>query len=243
MEGLGELIRSGHYDEARRRLLLGEEGDADGLAALLELRDWLRLKEYREARRVLRQEADLLGAYLDPARVEEALEAFEAEQEARIRPYTEDPHLGAEAWTTLGLIWVRTGRREEAHRAFEEALQRDPGHFRAKTNLANLALEAGETDRAIALYQEVLKQHPDYPLAHHNLGAAYRKKGQFDKAVYHLKRGQRLQMQPPTRPPRPPVPGSVGLPERRPWLGGWTRRWWLWLGVGVLLYWWLGRSP
>ncbi|RDI96258.1 tetratricopeptide repeat protein [Meiothermus sp. QL-1] len=234
MEALEDLIRAGRYDEARKRLLSGEAGDAEGLAVLIELRDWLRLKAYEKARRVLQQDGELVAGYLDLAGFHKALEALEAGDEAQLRLLLEDPHLGAEAWTALGLLRIRAGQREEARAAFEEALRRDPGHFRAKTNLANLALEAGQIDQAIALYQEVLKQHPDYPLAHHNLGAAYRRKGQFDKAVYHLKRGQRLEMQPPARPP-------TLTPLPRPPTLGWARRWWLWLAILVLLLWWAGR--
>jgi tetratricopeptide (TPR) repeat protein len=91
-----------------------------------------------------------------------------------------------------------------------------------------MTLEAGQTDEAIRMYTEALKLNPEYALAHHNLGAAYRKKGQIDKSVYHIKRGQRLQM-----------PGSAAplpLPERRPLLGSFGRRWWLWLAVIVAVY-------
>jgi len=236
-----ELIKLGRYEEARARILAGEGGHAEALAVLLELRDWLRLKEYERAQKVLEQDGDLIAGYLDLERARAAIRAFESEDESQIAAYLQDPHLGAEAWATLGLIQIMRGQREEARQAFEAALQADPRHFRAKTNLANLALEAGQTDEAIRLYQEVLKLNPEYALAHHNLGAAYRKKGQIDKAVYHIKQGQRLQMRPPVRPPRAPVPGaSLPLPERKPLLG---RRWWLWLLVIVLAYWLLNRQP
>ena len=236
-----ELIKLGRYEEARARILAGEGGHAEALAVLLELRDWLYLKEYERARRVLEQDGELIEDYLDTGRAKAAIRAFESEDESQIAAYLQDPHLGAEAWATLGLIQVMRGKREEARRAFEAALKADPRHFRAKTNLANLVLEAGQTDEAIRLYQEVLKLNPEYALAHHNLGAAYRKRGQIDKAVYHIKQGQRLQMRPPVRPPRAPVPGaSLPLPERKPLLG---RRWWLWLLVIVLAYWLLNRQP
>ncbi len=243
MEDLDQVIRLGRYDEARKRILAGEEGNADGLAVLLELRDWLRLKEYGQAQKLLEQDGDLITGYLDVSQAKAALEAFDSEDPSQIADYLEDPHLGAEAWTALGLARIRSGRREEAQQAFEAALQADPGHYRAKTNLASMILEAGHTDEAIQMYEEVLRINPEYALAHHNLGAAYRRKGQIDKSVYHIKRGQRLQMRPAARPARSIVPGAPALPtmpERRPLLGG---RWWLWLIVIAVVYWLFSRQP
>lgn len=245
MEELDQLIRAGRYEEARSRILAGEEGNADGLAVLLELRDWLRLKEYGKAQKLLEQDGDLVAGYLDVSEAKVAIEAFDSEDESKITAYLDHPHLGAEAWAALGLAYIRRDDRERAKQAFEAALQADPRHFRVKTNLANLSLEAGLTDEAIRMYEEVLKLNPEYALAHHNLGAAYRKKGQIDKSVYHIKRGQRLQMRPAARPPRPIVPGATPLPmpERRPFLGSFGNRWWLWLLVIVVVYLLLNRQP
>jgi len=238
---VNELIKLGRYEEARARILAGEGGHAEALAVLLELRDWLRLKEYERAQKVLEQDGDLVAGYLDLERARAAIRAFETEDESQVVAYLQDPHLGGEAWAVLGLIHIRRGDRAQAGRAFKAALQTDPRHFRAKTNLANLALEAGQTDEAIRLYQEALKLNPEYALAHHNLGAAYRKKGQIDKAVYHIKQGQRLQMRPVARPPRSYVPGNpLPMPERRPLSSG---RWWLWLLLIGLALWLLGRQP
>lgn len=246
MEELDQVIRSGRYEEARSRILSGEEGNADGLAVLLELRDWLRLKEYGKAQKLLEQDGDSIAGYLDVSQAKAAIEAFDMEDESTIASYLEDAHLGAEAWAALGLVRIRSGNREEAQQAFDTALLRDPGHYRVKTNLANMTLEAGQTDQAIRMYEEVLKLNPEYALAHHNLGAAYRKKGQIDKSVYHIKRGQRLQMRPAARPPRSIVLGSsapLPMPERRPFLGSFGNRWWLWLIVIVVVYLLLNRQP
>ena len=62
---MDELIRSGHYDQARAQMLAGATGNADALAVILELRDWLRLKEYEKARKLLKQDADLAADYLN----------------------------------------------------------------------------------------------------------------------------------------------------------------------------------
>jgi len=238
---MNELIKTGRYDEARARLLAGEGGDADGLAVLLELRDWLRLKEYARARKVLRQEGTWLEPYLQIEQAQAALTAFEGQDEAALSAYLEDPHLGAEAWCCLGLLRVRRGDLEGGRVAFEQALLRDKGHFRAKTNLANLLQEEGKLGEAIAAYQEVLQLNPDYALAHHNLGAAYRKQGDLSKSVYHVKRAQRLQLRPPARVPRDrATPGEANPLPRPSWvgLGG---RWWVWLLVIAAAYFLLHR--
>jgi tetratricopeptide (TPR) repeat protein len=234
---MDELIKTGRYDEARAKLLAGEGGDADGLAVLLELRDWLRLKEYTRARKVLRQEETWLEPYLEPGRAQAALAAFEGEDEAALTPYLDDPHLGAEAWCCLGLLRVRRGDTAGGRAAFETALARDKGHFRAKTNLANLLQEEGRLGEAIAAYQEVLHLNPDYALAHHNLGAAYRKQGNLSKSVYHVKRAQRLQMRPPARVSRERSGPDEANPLPRPGGAGLGGRWWVWLlGIAVAYF-------
>ena len=228
-----ELLKTGQYEEARLRLRAGEGSDQEvaSLEALLEVRDALREKRYAQVQKILERDADLLSAYLDLEGARRALEDFDREDPSRIRPYTDDPHLGAEAWTVLGVIRVRSGDKAGAKAAFEEALRRDGGHYRAKTNLGNLALEAGQVDEAIRTYQEVLKQNENYSHAHHNLGAAYRKKGQLDKSVYHIKRAQRLMFlggaARASGSSRWPLPGNLG------------QRWWIWLilivGIWFLL--------
>lgn len=233
-----ELLKAGRYEEARLRLRAGE-GSAQEVAsfeALLELRGALREKQYTQVQKILGRDADLLAPYLNVEAVHRALEAFEGEDPALIQPYTDDPHLGAEAWVVLGVLRIRSGDRAGAKAAFEEALRRDGGHYRAKTNLGNLALEAGQVDEAIRIYQEVPKQHENYGHAHHNLGAAYRKKGQLDKSVYHIKRAQRLMFL-----------GGGASPSRsspqapRPLLSNLGQRWWIWLIVIVVVWFLLRR--
>lgn len=231
-----ELIKSGKYDEARARILAGAAGDADALAVLLEIRDWLRAKEYDRVRKLLERDGDLVQGYLEPAQVQAALQAFEAEDPQALSPYLDDPHLGAEAWCVLGLLRIKAGDPDGANQAFEQALARDPGHFRAKTNQANLLQEMGRVDEAIAIYQDVLKTNPDFALAHHNLGAAYRKKGQLDKSVHHVKRAQRLQLRPPARPQRGAGSASDSNPLPRSSMAGWAGRWWVWVILIVVAY-------
>jgi tetratricopeptide (TPR) repeat protein len=236
-----ELLKTGRYEEARLRLRAGE-GSAQEVASfevLLELRDALREKQYTQAQKILGRDTDLLAPYLNIEAVHRALEAFEGEDPALIQPYTDDPHLGAEAWAVLGVMRIRSGDPSGAKDAFEEALRRDGGHYRAKTNLGNLALEAGQVDEAIRIYEEVLKQNENYGHAHHNLGAAYRKKGQLDKSVYHIKRAQRLIFLGGTRGATRATGSSSQAP--RPLLRNLSQRWWIWLIVIVVVWFLLRR--
>ncbi|HMU55033.1 MAG TPA: tetratricopeptide repeat protein [Nitrospira sp.] len=60
--------------------------------------------------------------------------------------------------------------REEACRAYEEALRLHPGFVEAQINLGLLHHNAGNLIEAEARYREALKQDPTRALAHFNLG-------------------------------------------------------------------------
>lgn len=132
-------------------------------------------------------EADLAGLTaageaLDRRTPEPALEALEA---------LRSDYFQAERATLRGTAWIYDGRLEDARGAFEQALAVDPNHYRALTNLGNVALEQGRVDEAIAAYQRALKLNDGFPNAHHNLGVAYRRKGQVAASVRELRKAQR----------------------------------------------------
>lgn len=122
----------------------------------------------------------------------------------------DDPLFAAEKEVVLGVRAVREGRREEAEGRFRRALELDPEHHRALTNLGTLHLERGELEEALALYQKALKLAPEDPLLHENLAALYKRKGDLDKMVAHMKRATRLKMAPP-----PSLDPLTGKPRRR----------------------------
>jgi tetratricopeptide (TPR) repeat protein len=105
------------------------------------------------------------------------------------------PLLVAEKETLRGTALIYHNDTSNAKVAFEKALSVDPQHYRAITNLGNLALEANNSDEAIALYERALKLKEDFANAHHNLAVAYRKKGQVSKSVSELKKAQRASQQ------------------------------------------------
>ncbi|MDF1523029.1 MAG: tetratricopeptide repeat protein [Trueperaceae bacterium] len=98
----------------------------------------------------------------------------------------------AERDAQRGTIALLEGDPGTARAHLEAALERDPNHVRALTNLGNLKLEGGEVDAAIADYERAIKLDDTFANAHHNLGVAYRRKGQVAKSVATLRRAQRV---------------------------------------------------
>ncbi len=99
--------------------------------------------------------------------------------------------LEAEKLTLLGTTYVYLDNLDKAKYNLQEALNYDPKHFRAITNLANLNLEANHLDDAIAGYQRALSINDSFSGALHNMAVAYRKKGQLNQSVNFLKKAQR----------------------------------------------------
>jgi len=217
---LRELLQAGRYDEAKLYLAEAPE-EAPALEALLNLRACLRSRDYQGAQKIL-QSTPQLASYLDLQEAQRALAAFSQEED--LEAFLENPHLGAEAYCLKGVALARQGALKEAQSAFQRALELDPGHYRAKTNLANLALQEGHLEEAVQLYQEVLAEHPDYPNAHHNLAVAYRRQGKIEESVHHLKQSQRLSL----KTPRSALPRAPSA---------WSRRWWIALLLLLALYW------
>ena len=142
---------------------------------------------------------------------------------------------GAEVSMLLGTAHVYLGDEEAARPHFEDALAVDPKHYRALTNLGNLALERGEVDAAIELYEQALAVNEEFPNAHHNLGVAYRRKGQVGKSVKHLRRAQRLAQRQDAAEARESLSRVSG---KR--FGG-AVKWLLWAAIGAAV-WWVLRS-
>lgn len=136
----------------------------------------------------------------------------------------------AEVDTQRGTALIYDDRLEEAAAAFQSALDRDPGHYRALTNLGNLALEAGRTDDAIAAYERALKLNESFANAHHNLAVAYRRKGQVGRSVRALRRAQRLMQRRDADDARERL-GSLSGPRSLRFL-----RWLLYAVVALALY-------
>lgn len=198
-------LSAGRFGSAYRAYLLSGERDPRVEAALSGLTDvqaLMRQKGWRRARRRLEQiedrptliawerlEADLdrlrrAGEALDHRRPDEAAAELEA--------VPTDTLFVAELETQRGTALIYDDRTEEAAACFGRALEADPRHYRALTNMGNVALEQGRVDDAITAYRRALELNDAFANAHHNLAVAYRRKGELGKSVRSLRRAQRL---------------------------------------------------
>jgi tetratricopeptide (TPR) repeat protein len=199
-----EHLQAGRLAEALRVQLAAPQPDArvtELLEGLTELRGFLRAKQWERARKVaeaLAPESSLPQLSTEVAQLGQSgkhLERGEADEALALLEGVHLPLLRAEAQTQRGTAQVFLGDADAAERAFQDALSYDPRHYRALTNLGNVALEQGRTDDAIAHYREALALNENFANAHHNLGVAYRRKGQVNKSVASIRRAQRVSQQ------------------------------------------------
>jgi tetratricopeptide (TPR) repeat protein len=163
------------------------------------------------------------------------LERHEPDQTLELLATITQPLLGAEVETLRGTALIYHNRTSDARQAFEKALELDPQHYRAMTNLGNLALESNNVDEAITRYEQALKLNENFANAYHNLAVAYRKKGMVSKSVSQLKKAQRVSQQKIREEAR----GILKNAQMAKYL-----RWFLFAAIALLLFWFLRqRGP
>ncbi|GAA0520079.1 tetratricopeptide repeat protein [Deinococcus depolymerans] len=212
---LVELIGAGDWSRARGAARAqGAPLDLEeALDAALAFRDELRARRYPAVRRALAdltrllplltgEEGVALRAALDAPALSVAVEALERSQKitepdamaAALAGALALPATRAEALNQQGVLLAVLGEPDRAREVLEAALQADPGHYRALTNLGNLDMEAGRYAQAEAIYRRVLILNPEYDGGHHNLGVALRRQGRVAEGVRSIRQGQRLSM-------------------------------------------------
>ena len=197
-----ELLAQGQASIALQHYRLSEAPNGDifeALKTLATVQSSLREKGYSKARKAL-EELETRPTLLNWQLLETELEqlelgakAFDAREPGQGLEAIQDisqPLLRGETETLLGTASVLVNETDKARAHFEEAMRHDPKHYRAITNLGNLALEEGSVDEAIKAYEQALKLNDDFANAHHNLGVAYRRKGQVSKSVRSLRKAQ-----------------------------------------------------
>ncbi len=101
--------------------------------------------------------------------------------------------LRADSLHRLGVQLQTQGRRGEAMASYREAIEVDPGHVDAMTNLADLSAAGGELDRAIELYGAALARAPEHAQIHRRLGVALAYRGRPEQAVASYRRAVELE--------------------------------------------------
>ncbi len=89
----------------------------------------------------------------------------------------------APVYVTLGLIHTESGRYGSAKMAFNDALDREPGHAGAHRGLAKLYEEQGNQDEAEKTYQRAIALKTDFWGGYYDLGEFYRRTGRYTKAI------------------------------------------------------------
>ena len=86
------------------------------------------------------------------------------------------------SWQVLFLIFVETGKLNEAYDAISQAVKIDPLDFKAQSNLGSVLFRLGLLDKSISTFKEVLKLDNNNFNAYINLGVIYQKKKELKKA-------------------------------------------------------------
>jgi tetratricopeptide (TPR) repeat protein len=196
-----EKLKQGRAGESLALYLNDAEANAEikeALSTLLGIQTALRDKAWERARKLADELLDV--GLVDVTALRDDLEQLKSaaaklekrEIEAALEQLTsiQTPLLFGEAETLRGTAAIFQAETDKAKAAFDKALEHDPKHYRAMTNLGNLELEAGNVDAAIEAYEQALRINDGFANAHHNLGVAYRRKGQVAKSVRHLRKAQ-----------------------------------------------------
>jgi tetratricopeptide (TPR) repeat protein len=92
----------------------------------------------------------------------------------------------------LGLLLVVTGRETEGLREYERALERDPMHADARSNLAAVLARRGQVDRASRELAFLVEHDPENAIARTNLGLILMQQGRSREAQVHLEEAVRI---------------------------------------------------
>ncbi len=82
--------------------------------------------------------------------------------------------------------------RDDARKAYQQALQNDPNHLPALHALARLYNDMEDYARAVATYQNALKAHPQEKSLYYELGMTYARHKEWNPALENLRRAVQL---------------------------------------------------
>jgi protein O-mannosyl-transferase len=87
------------------------------------------------------------------------------------------------AYNNLGIVFLETGRDQEAIEAYRNALEFNPESVEAHNNLGRALFQMGRTGEAIENYEAALRYNPHFGISLTNLGNALSKIGRVQEAI------------------------------------------------------------
>lgn len=114
--------------------------------------------------------------------------------DAKIVPFAKirDAADSADGYYALGRELQRSGKFEDAERAYRLALEMEPGHFDARNGLAAISVNRGDIDMALSILGSLAAAHPDQPHLLSNLGFVHYLKGSYFDARVALEQAMAL---------------------------------------------------
>ncbi len=110
--------------------------------------------------------------------------------QARVVPFSETRNGidSADGFYALGRELQRSGKLDDAERAYRRALEFDPAHIESHNGLAAVSAGRGDIDLAISILTNLAAKRPDQAHLHGNLGYAHYLKGNYFEARVALER-------------------------------------------------------
>lgn len=188
----GDLqFASGHVNLALEPLPLPARRGTEGGGALVV--DFLPEADLRNQRSRTIAEATVLAMYFNNRAAEHLADGAlsEAYWQAR-EAVRQDPRL-AIAWNTLGVVYLRSGRADDALRIFDAVLVREPDNTRVLGNRVQALRAAGREAEAEATQRRLAAIEPVPPFHHLDAGIALMRAGDWRGAREQLRRELRRQ--------------------------------------------------
>jgi len=101
-------------------------------------------------------------------------------------------NVSREAFFNMGVEALRRDEPERALRAFEMALEAEPGDPETNYNVGMALLGMGKAEEAEAHIRRATELRPDYRNAHFNLGVLLARRGEDSEAVRHFERAAEI---------------------------------------------------
>ena len=197
LHGKLQLYR-GQLTQARPHFRQALDLDPDSIEAAHGLAEVARrLLQYETAEllllQILNRDPSNVAAISSMARLERSRENWPQAAHWQARLLATNPQAEATDYAVLGEVLMRNAENEKAEVQFLAALERDPCHYTATRNLAEIYRTRQQFDRAIPLLEAAIRYFPDYEARlYADLASVYREAGRTREAEAVLRRGRRI---------------------------------------------------